>query len=88
MAKAPKVTRKGDVIELDGGAYRLERVVIRDEGPAVDDPNPTYKLYERVDATDDTETSYTYRYEPVGDAFDADDDDAAINEAASLMAKG
>lgn len=97
MAKALAVSRKGDLIELDGGAFRLERVVLTVEGEARPDDAPdTYKVYRRLDTDGKSPdqngvmqpTSYTYRYEQVGEPFHAESEEAAIDEAQRLAREG
>ena len=99
MAKSVTASRKGDMVEFNGGDYRLERVVITEPGAAVhDDGAGTFKLFRKVDNetkvvdgeetlvnADGDPTTYTYRYDVVGE-FTAADDDAAETEAKRLIA--
>lgn len=69
-----------------------------DAGEADDEPVPVlYRLYKRADTNgvhadphkdgEEGPTSYTYRFDPIGE-FEAIDDDAATTEAKRLIAEG
>jgi hypothetical protein len=82
-----RVTRKGDLIEIGGGAFRVDRVNtfgLAGEGDA--EPTDAWRVYRRVDVSDDPETTYEYRYEPVG--ADHGSEDAAVAAAKRLHGEG
>lgn len=86
MARENKIN--DGLIELGGGAVRVERtagVHLTEEGKA---PPPEWIVYKRVDVEDDPATTYSYRFEIVKRFKEEDEGvmpDAAREKALSLL---
>ncbi len=67
-----RTTRKGDMIEFNGGEFRLERVVLTAEGEARrDDGEGVFKLYRKVETAEGTDADGNpTRVTPDGEGVD------------------